>query len=103
MAEVFRGRTGKHMTAREIVEAEHSPEAAELLDQATEALASYIGQMINMLDPHAVVIGGGLGTSRPFFRRLKDKVPAYVWAEDCRSLPILTSALDVGAGVIGAA
>ncbi|MBL8579483.1 MAG: ROK family protein [Mesorhizobium sp.] len=103
MAEVFQSRTGEQKTAREIVEAEDRPEAAELLDQATEALASYIGQMINMFDPHGVVIGGGLGTSPAYLRRLKAKVPAYIWAEDCRSLTILPSALDASAGIVGAA
>lgn len=103
MADVFGSRTGEQKTTREIIEMEDRCEAMELLDQATEALASYIGQMINMFDPHGVVIGGGLGTSPAYFRRLKEKVPAYIWAEDCRSLPILTSALDASAGIVGAA
>ena len=74
-----------------------------MLDEATTALASYLGQMINMIDPHGVVIGGGLGTAQPYFDRLRSKVPTYVWAEACRGLPVLASALGSAAGVIGAA
>jgi predicted NBD/HSP70 family sugar kinase len=103
MARVFKARTGAAATAREIVEGFAGPQGEQLLDEATTALASYLGQMINMIDPHGVVIGGGLGTARPFFDRLRTKVPAYVWAESCRDLPVLASALGAAAGMIGAA
>ena len=103
MARVYKARTGRTATARDIVEGRAGSEGAQLLDEATTALASYLGQMINMIDPHGVVIGGGLGTAQPYFDRLRSKVPTYVWAEACRGLPVLASALGSAAGVIGAA
>ncbi len=103
MSRVYQRRTGREATARDMVEKRAGPEGETLLDEATTALASYIGQIINMIDPHGVVIGGGLGTAPDFFDRLKAKVPAFIWAEDCRDLPILPSALNATAGIIGAA
>ncbi|MDQ0467900.1 ROK family protein [Labrys wisconsinensis] len=103
MAQAYARRTGRTASARDIVEGRAGAEGALLLDQATTALASYVGQMINMLDPQAVVLGGGLGTAPAFFEAVRAKVPAYVWAEACRTLPIRASALHATAGVVGAA
>lgn len=103
MAGVYKARTGQVATARDIVEGRAGPEGVQLLDEATTTLASYLGQMINMIDPHGIVIGGGLGTAQPYFERVRSKVPAYIWAEACRGLPVLASALGPAAGVIGAA
>lgn len=103
MSRVYEARTGISATARMIVEGDAGPAGAQLLEEATTALASYIGHMVNLIDPDGVVIGGGLGTAPRFFDRLKAKMPAYIWAEDCRSLPILPSALEAAAGIIGAA
>lgn len=103
MAGIYKARTGQAATARDIVEGRAGPEGVQLLDEATTALASYLGQMINMIDPHGIVIGGGLGTAQPYFDRLRSKVPTYIWAEACRELPVLASALGPAAGVIGAA
>lgn len=103
MSRVYEARTGAAMTARRIIEGEAGPAGVQLLDEATTALASSIGQLINLIDPDGVVIGGGLGTSEPYFTRLRAKVPAHIWARECRALPLLPSALHVTAGIIGAA
>jgi len=103
MSEAYTVRTGRTATARMMVEGEAGPEGEALLDEATTALASSIGQMINLIDPHGVVIGGGLGAAPRYFDMLRAKVPAYIWAEECRKLPLMPSHLEASAGVIGAA
>lgn len=103
MSAAYTIRTGRTATARMMVEGEAGPEGEALLDEATTALASSIGQMINLIDPHGVVIGGGLGTAPRYFDMLRTKVPAYIWAEECRNLPFMPSHLEASAGVIGAA
>ena len=104
MARVYAARTGRSdIDARAIVAGTAGPEGEKLLDQATTALASYLGQMTNMLDPHAIVIGGGLGTAPRFFDLIQRKVPDYVWAQSRRDIPVLPSALGADTGVIGAA
>lgn len=103
MSRIYEARTGKTATARMIVEGDAGPAGDQVLEEATTALASAIGHMINLIDPHGVVIGGGLGTAPRYFDRLQAGVPTYIWAEECRSLPIMPSALKATAGIIGAA
>ncbi|MCP4384021.1 MAG: ROK family protein [Hyphomicrobiales bacterium] len=72
-------------------------------DQAARALASYIGQLVNIFDPHSVILGGGLGTAPAYSDRIVERVPDYIWAPDCRSLPLLRSKFGADTGAIGAA
>lgn len=104
LSTVYAARTGiAGVTARDMIEGRAGPAGLELMDHSTTALASFLGQMINMIDPEALIIGGGLGTSAPYLRQLQAKIPSYVWAETCRGIPILSSALGPRAGAVGAA
>jgi glucokinase len=75
-----------------------------VISDAAMATGALIGQMINMLDPEAVVIGGGLGLAGGLYGdRLAAAIRQHVFAEDARRLPILAAALGPDAGIIGAA
>ncbi len=101
---VYAARTGiAGVTAREMIEGLAGSAGLELMDQSTTAMASFLGQMVNMIDPEALIIGGGLGTSAPYLRLLQAKIPSYIWAETCREIPILASALGRRTGTVGAA
>ncbi len=79
-------------------------DAAAVISDAATATGALIGQMINMLDPEAVVIGGGLGLAGGLYGDcLVGAIRRHVFAEDARPLPILAAALGPAAGVIGAA
>jgi glucokinase len=57
-----------------------------------------------MLDPDAVVLGGGLGLATGLYRdRLIASTRAHIWAEACRHLPIVPAALGADAGLVGSA
>ncbi|MGI9490518.1 MAG: ROK family protein [Geminicoccaceae bacterium] len=103
LAETFRKRTKRSVDTQDLVDAPPGDAAKLLLNQASTALASYIGQLVNILDPHAVVIGGGLGLAPTVFKELERKSRAHIWAEDCRSIPIVKSAILQDAATIGAA
>lgn len=103
LAKTFRKRTKQAVDAQDLVDTPSDEAAQLLLDQASTALASYIGQLVNILDPHAVVIGGGLGLAPTFFKELESKSRAYIWAEDCRAIPIVKSAIPSDSATIGAA
>lgn len=104
LSAVYAARTGiTGVTAREMIEGQAGPEGLELMDQSTTSMASFLGQMINMIDPEALIIGGGLGASTLYLGQMRAKVPSYIWAESCRAIPILPSLLGSGAGMIGAA
>lgn len=97
------GRTGS--SAEDILARESSdPIAARVLHDAAELLGDKLAQMIDMIDPGALVIGGGLGLSDGFLRaRLEPVIRRRLWTDENRDTPILPAALGADAGLIGAA
>jgi glucokinase len=78
--------------------------AAGILNSAADQLGPLIAMVVNMLDPEAVVLGGGLGLAAGLYRdRLIESTRAHIWAEACRDLPIVPADLGTEAGLIGAA
>lgn len=78
--------------------------AVHILTSAARSLGSSLGWLANVLDPRAIVVGGGLGTARGlYWEHLVRATREHIWAEETRRLPIVQSALGADAGVIGAA
>jgi glucokinase len=78
--------------------------ARRILSTAGEALGSGIGWLVNVLDPEAIVIGGGLGLVEGlFWDHLVMAARDHIWSDETRWLPMLQAALGADAGVIGAA
>jgi glucokinase len=103
----YRQQTGQAVTGAEAVlaAAGAGDEAAnEIVRSAGETLGSSVGFLVNVLDPAAVIVGGGLGLAGGlFWERLVESTRAHVWSEATRQLPILPAALGADAGLIGAA
>jgi glucokinase len=79
-------------------------DALAVVRSAGEALESAIGLLVNVLDPEAVVIGGGLGLSEgPYWNEFIAATRRHIWSEVHRDLPILRAATGQDAGLIGAA
>jgi glucokinase len=84
--------------------AQGDPGAAQVVRDAAEALGSGIGWLVNVLDPEAVVVGGGLGLAGGlYWDAFTDSVRRHVWADATRDLPIVRAELGADAGLIGAA
>jgi len=78
--------------------------ALGILDEAGEVTGRLLAQMVNMLDPEIVVLGGSLGTSEGRYRtRCEHVMRENIWAERCRALPVLSATLGEKTGVIGVA
>jgi glucokinase len=81
-----------------------NPEAADVVRSAGEALASSVGLLVNVLDPEAVVVGGGLGLSEGlYWESFLGSTRRHIWSELHRNLPIVRAATGADAGLIGAA
>jgi predicted NBD/HSP70 family sugar kinase len=79
-------------------------EANVVLSEAAGALGSFLALFVNLFDPDAMVIGGGLASSTsPFFQRAVETGRDMIWAPHVRSIPIVVGALGANAGAIGAA
>jgi glucokinase len=78
--------------------------ATAIVSDGTRTLGSFLALFINLFDPHALVIGGGLWAGAEGFReRAVDAARARIWALAARDTPILAGALGGNAGAIGAA
>ncbi len=88
-----------------VAAAEQGDEVARfVLESAAAALGVAVGWLVNTLDPHAVIVGGGLGVSGGLYWQTFERMTrVHVWAEASRSLPIRRALLGVDAGLIGAA
>jgi len=100
-------RTGRPVAgAAEVLAAATSGDEAarEIVAAATRQLGPLVALIVNMLDPQAVVLGGGLGLAEgPYRQELIAATRAHIWAASCRDLPMLPAALGVDAGLVGAA
>jgi len=78
--------------------------ARQVIAEATAVLGSALGMAIGMLDPEALIIGGGLGSSSGiYWEQLKAETRRHIWSDETRELDIKQAALGSKAGVIGAA
>lgn len=78
--------------------------AARTLARAGAALGEAIGFAVNLLDPEAVVLGGGVALgSRAFAEAAERAMRAQIWAANARALPLFEATLGADVGVVGAA
>jgi glucokinase len=96
---------GQADTARDVIaRCIDDPVAASTATRAGVALGLAMAEMVNLMDPHAVVVGGGLGSAPgPYWESALATARRMIWAVEARDVPLLQSALGGSAGVIGAA
>ena len=78
--------------------------ATELIATAIDALGTAIGSAVNLVDPDAVIIGGGLGLKlgEPYVERIVEAMMPHVFADERPPAVHLAALGDLG-GAIGAA
>lgn len=78
--------------------------ALRVIEDAVRALAGTLGPVLGLLDPAALILGGGIGAlPGPYRTRLIAELRTQVWSPRTRELPILAAALGADSGLIGAA
>ena len=100
----YRTRAGTEASAADIVRAAGAGDAAaaDCLDAYKDRLARSLAALINVLDPDAIVLGGGLSNIRPLYEGLPSLIQGYVFSDGV-STPILQAAHGDSSGVRGAA
>jgi glucokinase len=87
------------MTTKELVERAHDPIALSILTSAGDALGIAVAALVKVLDPEAVILGGGLGSAAsPMHDTL---LRSYQHAGG--SAPIRMASLGHRSGLVGAA
>lgn len=90
----------------EVMVAAEAGEAAAIgiVRSAGEALGNSVGFLVNVMDPEAIIVGGGLGSADGlYWDSFVASARNHIWAENSRGLPILHAALGADSGLIGAA
>ncbi len=79
----FTARTGRSLRATEIDAAarEGDTEAAAQMELYCDRLARALSVVVNILDPHAVVLGGGLSRMAGLYARVPDLWKRYIFSE----------------------
>jgi glucokinase len=103
----YRERTGLDVAGSdEVVAAAARDDAAaqKILAEAADSLGSFLALFVNLFDPHAMVLGGGLVSAEtPFRARVLEASRSPIWAASASSTPFLVGELGPNAGAIGAA
>jgi glucokinase len=97
---------GQAVSGEDVLEAarQTDPGAERVVREAAEALGSSVGFLVNILDPEAVVIGGGLGLAGgSYWDSFVGSVRRHIWADATRALQIVPAELGADSGLIGAA
>jgi glucokinase len=106
LAAEYARRTGRPVADLRAVAAlaEGGDEAAgEVVRLGGTAVGAAVGGLVNMLDPHVVVVGGGVtGLGEPWWRALRDALRGEV-LPGLDAVPVLAPTLGADAPVVGAA
>lgn len=76
--------------------------ASQVLEQYCQRLARALAGVINILDPHAIVLGGGLSQIAILYQRLPIYLRDWVFSDSCET-QILAAQYGDASGVRGAA
>ena len=80
------------------------PKAVALWQESVRGLALGINSLINVLDPEAVILGGGIAQAGPdLFDRLSEILEGHEWRPRGARVRLLPAALSELAGAYGAA
>lgn len=84
---------------------QHDPVAQSMIDETGFFLGVWLAGMITLLDPEAIVIGGGVSRiGRPLFSKIRATIPQYtINRRFAVKTPLLAAKLQKNVGVYGAA
>lgn len=78
--------------------------AQEVLLETVELLALWLGNMVDLLEPDVMVIGGGVATMlRPLLGELSKRLPSCCINSRCGEIPLLLARYGADAGIAGGA
>ena len=100
----YRNVTGRERTTRQIMADFTSGDslASAAVDRLEDRLARGLAQVINVLDPDVIVLGGGVSRTEHLYEGVPMKLAGYVFGGEA-STPILPAMYGDASGVRGAA
>ena len=106
---LLREMTGGHtsrITPKMIEDAARAGDevANSIIAETGFLLGAWLGGMISLLDPEAIVIGGGVARiGKPLFSKIRETIPHYTINQFAKKTPVFPAKLQSNVGVFGAA
>ena len=80
------------------------PFAGEILQETVELLTAWLGNIVDLLDPDILVMGGGVAAMlRPFFPEIKTRLPSWCVNPRASEIPLVMAHYGADAGIAGGA
>ena len=80
------------------------PAAAAALTETADLLAVWLGNVVDLLDPGVIVIGGGVAEMMlPFFDRIREALPRWSINPRAHEIPLVHARYGADSGIAGAA
>ena len=80
------------------------PLAREVLLETVDLLTTWLGNIVDLLDPDILVIGGGVAAMlKPFFDEIKNRLPSRCVNPHASEIPLLMAHYGADAGIAGGA
>ncbi len=80
------------------------PLAREVLEETVELLVPWLGNIVDLLDPDILVMGGGVSsTLQPFFGEIKERLPRWCVNPRASEIPLVLAHYGADAGIAGGA
>ena len=80
------------------------PLAREILQETVDLLTAWLGNIVDLLDPDVLVIGGGVAAMlQPFFEDIKRQLPKWCVNPFVSEIPLLMAHYGADAGIAGGA
>ncbi len=104
LSRFHRERHGQELDARGIADAASAGDPASLdsIEHYSEMLAACLATVINLVDPQAIVLGGGLSNISSLYSELPRRLPTYVFSDSLET-KILPPSHGDASGALGAA
>jgi glucokinase len=78
--------------------------AREILQETVETLTPWLGNIVDLLDPDVLVMGGGVAAMlKPFFDDIKNRLPDWCVNPRASEIPLLMAHYGADAGIAGGA
>jgi len=78
--------------------------AKELLEQTATFLTVWLGNIVDLIEPDVMIVGGGVASMlQPFFQEIRDRLPIWCVNLRCREIPLVAAQYGADAGIAGGA
>jgi glucokinase len=78
--------------------------ANEILRETVEVLTVWLGNIVDLLEPDVIIIGGGVAPMlSPFFDEIRKRLPDWCLNSRCLEVPLVTARYGTHSGIAGGA